>query len=198
MKNGRIIFLVVALLSGCSLFSPVNLDMTEYQINARAELFGKSSHSRRTLMVTPTEANAIYDTTDMAYTTKAYKIAYFSKNRWAATPPEMITPLIVDALQQTRHYKAVSPATSTGAYDYVLNTQLIELRQVFYHQLPSEVHVKLRAEIIRSGTNRVIAAKEFVVVETAQQNTPYSGVVAANKAVAKLLGDLARFCVEHS
>ena len=34
-------------------------------------------------------------TTQMAYSTEAYQIAYFAKNEWAETPSQMIQPLIV-------------------------------------------------------------------------------------------------------
>ena len=42
-----------------------------------------------------------YDTTQMAYRLRDQEIAYYRDHEWAATPSEMMQPLIVDAIAMT-------------------------------------------------------------------------------------------------
>lgn len=182
-------------LSSCSLFSPVPSQSTSaYVINTTPCNIGKESRQRTTLFVAPMEADPIYNTTAMAYTTKPYQIAYFGKNSWAEPPAAMIQPLIIQTLQNTHHFRAVNGGSSIGNYDYILKTQLLELQQAFLSNT-SIVHLKIRAQIINANNGQVMATKQFSVSEMTAQKTPYSGVVATNRATAVILEEIARFCL---
>jgi cholesterol transport system auxiliary component len=75
------------LLSGCALVSPVNEDANRYVLNAiPQDVPSEPVHSASVLVLTP-QTSAAYATTKMAYSAQEYKIAYFAKNQWAATPP---------------------------------------------------------------------------------------------------------------
>jgi cholesterol transport system auxiliary component len=178
VRNVLILLSMNFLLAACSVFSPIKTDMTEFVLTTVPHSVTKKASHRITLMVAEPKASSIYDTTEMAYSTKRYQLAYFSKNRWADSPPQMLQPLIVDALQRTHYFHAVGTASALGNYDFRLNTQLLELKQVFYQNSPSEVHLK-----------------EFAVVENAPHNTPYGGVIAANRATSRMLTELTRWCL---
>lgn len=181
-------------LIGCSVFSPVKLGKeTEYVINAQVYPSAKYPKRRITLLVTPVTADPIYNTTQMAYSTKPYELAYFAKNRWAETPPQMLQTLLVQTLRKTHYFYAVD-STPISHYNYILNTQLLELKQVFYANT-SVIQLKLRVQLINSSTNQVIATKEFSTTQIAPQANPYGGVIAANRSVAALLNQVAKFCL---
>ena len=185
----------VSLLSGCSLFSPVKYEpVKQYVLNTAAHPVIKKSRRNISLLVTPVQADPIYNTVEMAYTNCPYQIAYFSVNRWATTPSQMLQPLIVQTLQNTHSFRSVNTTPVIGEYDYALNTHLLELRQVFHCNM-SEIHLVVRAQLINSSSNRVVATKQFTIIERTPQNTPYGGVIAANRAVERMLNQLAVFCV---
>jgi cholesterol transport system auxiliary component len=191
------ILLIPLLLASCSVFSPIkNLHSTTYELNAVPTVAKRKSHSR-TLLVLPVEAESIYNTTEMVYTLRPYEISYFAKNHWAETPAQMLQPLIVQTLQNTHFFHAVSSNSTLGHYDYILSTQLLKLQQEFTVQ-PSVVRLTLRAQLVDAGSGRIISTKQFSVVEPAAQNNPYGGVIAANKAVAKVLTRLTKFCLKRS
>ena len=195
IKNIFFSIILLSMLTSCSVFGPVNSqpDATYvFKVNSYPSI-QKSSHGR-TLYVAPVNAEATYNTTQMAYSTKPYQVAYFAKNQWADTPAQMLQPILVQSLQNTHYFRVVS-SIETGHYDYVLNSQLIELVQVFYAQ-GSEIHLKLRAQLVSASTNRVIAVKEFSIVERTSQRTPYGGVLATNRAIAVLMNQIARFCLQ--
>ncbi len=185
----------IIFLASCSL-SPIKVEpSTNYVLNTVPSVPIKKNRRRVTLLVTQVQTDPLNNTTDMAYSVRSYEVAYFAKSRWGEPPAEMLQPLIVQTLQNTQHFYAVSSSPALGHADFVLNTQLLELRQVFYAN-SSVVRLKLRAQIINSVSNRVVATRQFFVVETAPQNTPYGGVVAANRATANMLRQLAGFCLQ--
>ena len=189
--------LVAFLFSGCSLLSPIKNDQTQYLLlQSSSYIVRRSAHPINILVAQP-DTIAVYNTTDMAYTTKPYQIAYFSQNRWAETPSQMLHPLIVDVLQKTHYFHAVIAPPFAGQYDYLLNTQIIMLQQDFITK-PGYLRFVVRAALTEASTNRVIATKQFTFIEPMRKSNPYSGVFAANRAVSKFLYHLALFCVENT
>jgi cholesterol transport system auxiliary component len=184
------------LLSSCSVFPPAKSNTNNYQL---AQTPSVSNRSMRpiTLLVLKPETNSIYNTNQIAYTLRPYEVAYFSKNHWADTPPNMLQQLIIQTLQNTHYYRAIVSPPFAGRYDYLLTSQLIELKQDFMHN-PSIVRVVLRAQLTRASTGRIVAAKQFSDSQIAPENTPYGGVIAANRAVANVLAQLTRFCLSKN
>jgi cholesterol transport system auxiliary component len=153
----------------------------------------KSARTHKlTLLVVPPEVDAAYRSSEMAYSLQPYQIAYYSKNRWAETPAQMLHPLIIQTLQNTHYFHAVVSPSYIGRYDYLLKTQLMELQQDFT-QHPAVYRIVLRAQMSSAATARVLAVKQFNVEVPVANNTPYSGVKAANRATVKLLRQLAAF-----
>jgi cholesterol transport system auxiliary component len=56
------------------------------------------------------------------------------------------------------------------------------------------VRFTLRAYVVDNTTRRVLAWRVFDESVTAASDDPYGGVVAANRAVQSVLGQLAGFC----
>jgi cholesterol transport system auxiliary component len=67
------------------------------------------------------ETEALYATTQMAYTIQAYQIAYFSENEWAETPSQMIQPLIVETLRHTHYFSEVMSVPDFGRHTFALS-----------------------------------------------------------------------------
>jgi cholesterol transport system auxiliary component len=60
---------------------------------------------------------------------------------------------------------------------------------------PSRVEFTLRAQLVDVREKRVIATRMFDQVENAPREDAEGGVVAANVALQRLLGQVADFCV---
>jgi len=181
-------------LNGC--FSPVdNAPAKTYVLSPTLPTVAASKKTKLTLLVEAPIASPALNTNEMAYVEKTYQLAYFSKNRWVDTPALMLQPLIIQALQNANYYKAVAASPFIGDYDMVLNTRLLTLQQNFL-QSPSQIQLSLRAQLVNYKTRQVIASKQFDIVEPTSENTPYGGVVAANRATTQLLQQLTEFCLQ--
>lgn len=199
MKKRLLLLVVVALTQvGCSLLSPVKTDQpSTYVLNSVPDHVAQRSRQSTTMLVAVPDTRPVFDTTRMAYTTKLYKVGYFSQNQWAETPAQMLLPLMVQTLQNTHAYRAILTPPYAGRYDYVLNTQIIQLQQN-YTRKPALLQFSLRANIISMASNQVIASKQFSVNLPIKTVTPYNGVLVANKAVSQVMAQLAQFCTENT
>ena len=192
-----VIALCIVLFPGCALFSPVKTDTKLYVLNdIPLDLPTEQTHSATLLVLVP-ETEPLYATTQMAYTTQAYQIAYFSQNEWAETPSQMIQPLILETLQHTHYFSDVLLSPDFNHHTFVLHSEILELKQDFTSD-PAMLQLTMRFSLSREATNQVIATKELSVSEPMRERNPYAGVVSANEAMAKLLRELARFVVDKA
>ena len=155
--------------------------------------------ARRTTVieVASPRAAAGFDTAQMAYVERPYELGYFATHRWVDTPPRMLAPLLVRALERTNAFAAVVPAAGNGAADFRLDIELVRLQQDFTMR-PSREQVALRAQLTDSRARRVVAARLFEDEERAPSDDPAGGVVAANAALQRILDRLVAFCLEES
>ena len=184
----------VVVFSGCTLFSPVNTDTKKYVLNnIPVDLPYESAHSA-TLLVLVSDTVPAYATTQMAYSAQAYQISYFSKSEWAATPAQMIQPLIVKTLRDTHYFSEILSPPYFGRHTFALHIEILELKQDFTAE-PAML-LTMRASLSREATNQIVATKELSVREPMLERNPYAGVVAANEAMPKILRELAKFVIE--
>jgi cholesterol transport system auxiliary component len=185
------------LLSGCALLSPARMDTTRYVLAGLPDDPTAGETRESTLLVLVPETAPVYATTQMAYSTAAYQVAYFSQNEWAATPSQMIGPLIVDTLRDTHHFREVTSPPDFGRHTFALRTEILELRQDFTTE-PAMLRLSMRVYLSRADTNQVVASTELSTREPMAEKNPHAGVVAANRAMATLLHDLAKFVVANA
>lgn len=181
----RLIFLSL-LLASCASPSPVNLYSLDVPVG--------SGHAGHRLPVTIAVAKPAvqpgYDTAMMAYSTRTHEIGYFSKNQWVASPDRMLFPILAETL--SRRFETVLKAPA--AADMRLDTDIVMLRQEFSGN-SSRIHLVLRAQIRRDGKT---VSRAFEIFEPCKENDPYGGVVAANRAVSRLVREIADFCVAEA
>lgn len=148
-----------------------------------------------TLIVNPPHAASGFDSQRIIYVREAHKLEYFAQSEWVDTPARMLAPLIVSAVETSGAFRAVLLTPSAAAGDLRLDAEITRLQHDFSSQ-PSRVHFTLRANIVDNKTRRVLALREFDETVAAENETPYGGVIAANRAVQAVLEQLARFCAE--
>jgi cholesterol transport system auxiliary component len=141
-----------------------------------------------------------YETTKMVYLKRPYELEPYAVNQWADTPARMVASLMNEALSRTGTWRVVVPLPSSIRGDFRLDMYGFALQQEFM-QDPSLVRVRVRAQLIDVRESRVVGTRAFETVENASSGDAYGGVVAANKAVAALLDDMASWlkeCVRRS
>ncbi|WP_334078853.1 ABC-type transport auxiliary lipoprotein family protein [Microbulbifer sp. M83] len=186
--------LSMAVLAGCSLFSPVEDDIQVGVIDQLPTELPRREPHAATLMVLPPAINPVYDTVRMAYRLRPHQVEYFSRHEWGATPAQMLQPLLARTLENTHYFHAVLSPPYFGPYHYALRTEILELTQDFTSE-PATLQLSLRVQLVDGDSNRVIAERAISLREPLLQQTPYAGIVAANEATAKSLRQVAWFVI---
>jgi len=196
----RTIVILLVLAGGCSALDPsamqqptlYSLDTVRSQLQA-VRLPAAISPVAPTLIVNPPRAAAGFDSQRIVYVREAHKREYFAHSEWIDTPARMLAPLIVVAVENSGTFRAVvlTPSAATG--DLRLDTEIVRLQHEFDAR-PSRVRFTLRAYVVDNATRRVVAWREFDEAVPAATEDPYGGILAANRAVQTVLGQLADFC----
>ena len=166
----------------------------QYQISGYSNKQLVSHPSPNTLLVTSPEAVAGYQTEAMLYVKKPYQLETFTKNAWVDPPASMLYPLLVQSIQRTGYFRAVSSSPYTQGADYRLDTQLLNLEQNFLKK-PSSLELSLKLVLTRVSDNKIIASRIINQNLPCLMDTPYGGVLAANKASLLSTEAVARFVV---
>jgi cholesterol transport system auxiliary component len=196
MNRAAAALAVVALLAACTALQAPEADRANLYVLEAMPAAGAPRPKRDLVLeVSAPRARPGFDTPLMAYTQRPNALEYFAKNRWADTPARMLAPLLAQALERAGGFRAVVQAPSTAIADLRLDTELVRLEQDFAAR-PSQIRFTLRAQLIDVATRRVLASAEFDEAEAAPSDDPYGGVIAANRALGRLLGRLADFCAE--
>jgi cholesterol transport system auxiliary component len=186
------------LLAACSgLSAPQVASQNIYVLEAAPSVHAAQFKRDRVLAVSVPRALAGFDTTQMAYMQQPHELNYFATSRWADTPARMLGPLIAHALEKTEGFRAVVQTSGAIPADVRLDTELVRLQQDFKTR-PSHVQLTLRVQLIDVRGKRLLASQQFDEAENAASDDAYGGVIATNRLVQRVLGELAEFCVNAS
>lgn len=188
-----VVGLVVLTAAGCS---PVKtIVANEYQLTQYSSKQVSAKVHLTTLLVTRPDAVSGYDTEAMLYTDKPFKVETFAKNAWVSAPASMLYPLITQSLQQSGYFYAVTTSPYSESTDFRLDTQLIKLQQNFLKK-PSQIDMVTKIVLTDVKGNKVIASRIINQHVNCPMDTPYGGVLAANKAAEEFTAMATDFVVK--
>jgi cholesterol transport system auxiliary component len=190
-------------LTACSFMGPVKTPPVHTYVLAADKTAGPShsrtAKSKKILLVSSPAADASYQTTQMIYTLRPFTYSSFAYHRWAAPPADMLASALTNSLQSSGCFDAVVMPPFSGNADAILETRLRVLQQEF-HGETSQAHLSMQVtftqHILETSKHmdyvqKLDDPKEGSIVKTiaidlrvpAAENTPYAGVVAANRAL---------------
>ncbi len=187
------------LLAGCTgLHAPQVESPNIYLLDAQTPVRTAQIKRDLVLAVSTPRAWPGYDTAQMAcHFRQPHELDYFAANRWADTPARMLEPLLMQALEQTRSFRAVVRSPGLVPANIRLDTELVRLQQDFGTR-PSKVRITLRAQLIDVTDKRVLAVKVFDETDNAVSDNAYGGVLTANRLLQRVLDQLSDFCISES
>lgn len=201
--RGALVTVSLASLCACSVLRPATTPATTYYslggTPPSAPVAGQVvpppaiiAATAPTLLINPPHAAAGFDSPRMIYLRDLHKLEYFALSQWVEAPARMLGPLLVTAIERTGAFRAVVLMPGAAAGEVRLDTDLIRLQHEFQTS-PSRVRLTLRATVVDDKTRRVLAWQTFEAVEPADSEDASGGVLAANRAVQKVVDQLARF-----
>ena len=189
--------LLALTLAGCTLLSPPGAAPPSlFTLSPGLESVPPRDLAAQTIEIAPPGARPGLDGSRMAYVTRPYEIQYFSRHQWVEPPARLLAPLLREALERDGRFQAAQSGESV-APALRLETEIVALQQEFSAH-PSQVRFTLRARLIDGLERRVLATAKFEAVEPSPSEDPYGGVIAANRSVARVLDEVAKWCAENA
>lgn len=186
------------LLAGCINLPAPQLEQPRlYRLDAQLLAPLSAPQRQLVLAVSLPRAQPGVESASMAYVQQAHELEYFVSSRWADTPARMLEPLLLQALAQSGSFRAVVHSVGSVTADLRLDSEWIRLQQEFATP-PSRAHLTLRVQLVDLRSKQVLATQEIDEVEPAASENAYGGVMAANRALQRVLGRVAEFCSIHT
>lgn len=195
-KAASLAALAVALVGCALLASPGAAPPSLFALDLPRASARPRDVAAQTIDIAPPGARAGFDGPRMAYVTRPYELNFFARHQWVEPPARMLAPLLTEALLRDGRFDAVQSGESLAAA-LRLETEIVALQQEFTAH-PSQVRFTLRARLLDLAERRVLASSAFEAVEAAPSDDPYGGVIAANRAVARVLDEVAKWCGENA
>jgi len=190
MMRRLLLIAVITILQSCSpIKNPIS---NEYQLSQFSAARLSQHAEKHSILVSLPEAAAGYDSTDMIYVEKPFELRAYANNAWISAPNNMLLPLITQSLQQSGLFFAVASNVTGTQTDYRLDSQLIELKQNFLRK-PSTLDLSLKITLIRQHDDEIVASAVFRESVPCESDSPYGGVLAANKATLNLTAKVTNF-----
>ena len=187
-------FIILLGLSACSSIRlPVK---NQYKLESFHTQKQTAHAPRRSLLVSQPEAMTGYQTEQMLYVKKPFQLDSFAENAWIGTPANMLYPLIIQTLQNSHAFRAVASSPFADNVDYRLDTQVIAMQQNFLIR-PSAFELKLKVVLTRVADNQVLASRILSERVPCPADTPYGGVIAANKATDAMTRKIETFVIQE-
>jgi ABC-type uncharacterized transport system auxiliary subunit len=189
-----LLFLAV---TGCSFIQPIQQPtINNYELNAvAAKPKAVNRPSRLILLVNNTLPSPGYDSNKIAYSQQAYRLDYYTVNRWIAPPAQMFTLSLINSLQQSHYFKAIATVPYVGPHDLRLDTRMLSIKQDLT-TTPNEVVVSVYAQLVNAHNLTIIANQEFEA-RVSCDASPQAAVLAANKALSEVLGQILDFSINN-
>ena len=182
-------------MSGCGslLMSGTRDEVAVYMLEwAMPETRAAPNPSGPAITVSTPIAGPGFAGSQMLYVEQDHRLDAFAFHRWADSPANMLEPLLVQALENSGLFSAVAHDATGVRSALRLDSEVIRLQQNFGPS-DSEVELAMRFTLVDESTDRLVATRVMTFREVAAEKGPYGGVVAANRAVGRMLSGLQAF-----
>lgn len=186
--------IALALTSGCSSILPSRETGAKnlYVLETGAVSEPRFAPQGPSIQVSRIRTAPGYGGTAMIYVQQQHRLDHFLHHRWADPPARMLEPLVIGTLEASGIFSAVVSPDARARTDLRLDTEFLRLVRIFDGE-QSRVDLSIRASVIDTDRAGVSRSRVIEVTEPVVGPTPYGGVEAANRAVARLLEKLGLF-----
>ena len=195
IRNGLLLAGIFNLAAGCTIFPEApNQPVRSYlfTLDSSADQWPSCPSPHGVLVVSQPQEQGGTNTSAIAYLLRPHEIRYYAYNQWAESPARLLVPLMVQVMEKTNCWDTVTHAAAALRDDFRLDSEILQWQQEFFSN-PSRVRLFFRAQLVESQKREVIAARRFEIIEEAPSGDAYGAVIASNRAVNRLLGEIAEW-----
>lgn len=192
-KRTPIVLVLCGLLGACAF--PAAQTWTNYVLQPPPRSSRPGKTVPLSLQVATVDAPSWLNSRDMYYRLSygsRGRVSAYSRSRWLASPPTMLSNLLVDQLSRAGLWRVVLGPGGDIFADYTLHLHLTEFQQVFRTPGQSVGVVAARASLVDQKHDLVVAQTMFRFAVAARSADAQGGAAALGKASDELAA-----AVEH-
>jgi ABC-type uncharacterized transport system auxiliary subunit len=184
-----ILIVSLAILCGCSLFSPLPPSgIHKYQLNNSSTHQVCNQHLYHgTLQISSVQASSPFDVNSMLYSYNQQEVLEYTSHIWINSFDQLLTQQILLQLSDSCLYDNVVSGEFITYSNYRLNTKLISVMQVIDKQ--SVFKLEALVQLVNNADSKILKSKLFDIhVDVASDVNGY--VVGANQATSLFMQEL--------
>jgi cholesterol transport system auxiliary component len=192
MRTPALLALLVLACSGCAstLLGPNGEVLEVYRLEVTG-VAGGAGRLPLVLAVSRPRAAPSLDTARIAVVQPDNRFDYFAGMRWSDAAPQMLQPLLVDALQSGGRYEAVLAAPSRAAADRLLEVELRRFEAAYAAVgAAPRVRVEMHATLVDARRGQRISSVLASAEAEAAANQRGEVVAAFGRATVEAIGDI--------
>lgn len=188
----------ILILIGLGACTPVKIpNITAWQLKAFSQKRWSRTEARHSILVVLPEAAAGYQSSGMLYVKRRFSLKPFAKHAWVDSPASMLHPLLIESLQSSGYFQAVTSIPFAEPVEYRLDTQLLKLQQNFVKK-PSVLEFSAKIVLTQMDKNRILVSRIINLEMPCPQDSPYGGVIAANKISEAFTAKVTGFVIKNT
>jgi cholesterol transport system auxiliary component len=185
------VLIVIALLAvtGCSMKEAEPLKVYTFSFE-RITPVSQSRYRNKTIKVSYPQTAKEKLTDKMSYSYSSSERGFYQNSKWFNNLGKLVQGSVIQALDESRIFKAVLPYESTAGEDLRLESTIFD----FSHHVRGDASyavVSIRFSLIETYTGKLIKTRRFSYREDTVTTDAEGYVKASNKAMERLLNDLA-------
>ncbi len=191
----RGIFATTLLLNGCMVESipPVQTYTLGYQVTGLHAAAKRCQANTKIIRLAAISALLPYTTQDIIYSDGPNQLNHYLYSRWNDAPVRLLAKLFQQTLQSVGLFKAVVSDASVSKADYLLESELLEFRQLISDQSHSEVRITMEFRLLDPKTRQVISVKHIQQQQPVASINARGAVEAFNQASQSVADALVRW-----
>src|SRR4030066_651446 len=191
-KLRRLVIYFISLffvLQGCAVGGKPSYEIQNYLLDYSAPELGKLTKLDSTIRFNRFTIAAAYNTQNMIFRADDYSIDYFSYNRWAVNPADMVADMLLRDMQASKYFHAVFSRYSSVGTNYLIEASVGE----FFLRMESNrkvavlgLEVTLKDARRREVNKRVVYQKKYRHEEMLSEQMPRGYSHAMSHALSKV------------
>jgi cholesterol transport system auxiliary component len=191
-KNKILFFAVFCLfffLAACSSTGKPGYEIKYYLLDYPAPVLKTLPQLNSTVRFNRFTIAAAYNTQNMIFRADNYSIDYFSYNRWAVNPADMVADMLLRDMQASKVFHAVFSRYSSERTNYLIEASVGEFFLRMENNKKAAVlclEVTLKNAVRKESNKRVVYQKKYRHEELLSEQTPRGYCQAMSHALSKV------------
>ncbi len=180
----RGVFAMTLLLNGCMVESipPVQTYTLDYPVTRLHAAAKHCQANTKIIRLTAISALLPYTSQDIIYSDSPNQLNHYVYSRWNDAPVRLLGNLFQQTLQSAGLFKAVVSGASVSKADYLLESDLLEFRQLISDESHSEVRINMEFRLLDAKTRHVISVRHIQKQQPVASMNARGAVEALNQA----------------